>query len=85
MKKLIIMNGRWGYGNGQTIYIGAYSVADACRICAAITNTEPSRWRNEINVYFSKGCWGRHMDGITPERGAWITSDHGNDKPVRVL
>ncbi len=81
-KKLLLLNGRWNFGNGSHIYIAAYSVADACRICNEVVGYE-SNWRNEINIYFSKGCWGRLMDGIEPERGAWV-SEHRYDKPERV-
>jgi hypothetical protein len=27
---------------------------------------------SEIRDYWSEDCWGRPMDGITPERGAWV-------------
>lgn len=81
-KKIIIMNGRW-YDNGH-IYIGAYSIADACRICGELTGRPSNHYIREINEYFSKGCWGNSMDGVTPERGAWLSKD-GREKPVRVL
>ena len=84
-KKLITINGRWlgKYGEQQHIYIGAYNKTDAARICTVIS--EHSRgWINEINKYFSIGCWGDSMDGIKPERGAWIRGKHSN-KPIRVL
>ena len=38
---------------------------------------------HEINEYFSIGCWGNSMDGIAPQRGAWITTDY--DKPVQII
>lgn len=81
-KKIIIMNGRWG--RGQHIYIGAYSVADACIICEKLSGSSRC-WRSEINNYFSKGCWGNNMNGIEPQRGAWICEDTYRSKPVRVL
>jgi hypothetical protein len=42
---------------------------------------------NEINVYFSKGCWGNVMEGITPERGAWVEDGkfRGGHKITRII
>jgi hypothetical protein len=82
-KKIIIMNGRWfNHNKSQHIYIGAHSIADACRICEQISGRKRG-WRREINVYFAKGCWGNSMNGIEPERGAWIQT--GQENPIRVL
>ena len=39
-KKLLLLNGRWNFGNGSHIYIAAYSVADACRICNEVVGYE---------------------------------------------
>ena len=82
MKKLILMNGRWN-NCSQHIYVAAYSKADAVRICSELSGHSRG-WISEINNYFSIGCWGNAMTGITPERGAWI-SDKGYsaEKPRR--
>jgi hypothetical protein len=84
-KKLILLNGRWGDQNEQHIYICAHNISDAARICEQVYGYERN-FTNEIKVYFAK-CWGDIMDGITPERGAWLTNIINNteDKPVRVL
>ena len=79
------MNGRWGARNLQHIYICAHSIADACRICEQLTGRNAASWRNEINVYFSKGCWGNAMEDVTPERGAWVQDYAGTEKPKRIL
>jgi len=77
-------NGRWHQiGKEQHIYIGAYSVADACRICTTLSGNDRG-WRREIDVYFCKGCWGNSMKDVTVERGAWV-SEGMFDKPVRVI
>lgn len=79
------MNGRWFQScRGEChIFIAAYSVSDACRICEELSGCSHG-WRREIDVYFSKGCWGNSMTGITPERGAWIRKNY-HTKPERVL
>ena len=83
-KKLILFNGRWSYRNQQTIYLAAYSMADACRICAELAGHNRG-WYKEIKVYFHKGCWGNSMEGIPVERGAWVGPAYGEkEKPVRV-
>ena len=73
MKPLKLYNGR--FGRQDHIFIAAYSNADAARILDEAYQTigyGSSGMLNEINVYFSKGCWGNPMEGITPERGAWV-------------
>jgi hypothetical protein len=89
-KKTIIMNGRWSttqrVGSKQQtqshIYICAYNISDACRMCEKLTGRQ-SGWRNEIKNYFSIGSWGNTMDGIKQEHGAWVSENYG--KPERVL
>jgi hypothetical protein len=89
-KKIIIMNGRFSpscysrvYNHSWHIYIGAYSKADAARILGTALQDTRSQIA-EINVYFSKGCWGNSMEGILVQRGAWMTKDY-NDKPIRIV
>ncbi len=80
-KHLKLFNGRWGNSNNQHIYIAAYSVNDAAGICAQLSGNTRG-WTYEINQYFSKGCWGRPMTEIIPERGAWIQKTY-NGKPIK--
>jgi len=71
-KKIKIWNGR-GYRNREHLYIGAYSKADACKMLNELyLVSSKSYWNREITIYFSEGCWGNTMDGITPERGIWL-------------
>ena len=83
--RLILFNGRWGRDNRQHIYIAAYSKADAARI---LNEIEPFSWRAwlyEINKYFSVGCWGNRMDGIVPQRGAWVTKGNPTESnPIKI-
>lgn len=95
MKTLKIWNGRcysrpvkkdklWEdckFNQTPHLYICAYSMADAARICAQYFNDPPSY--GEMKNYWSPNCWGRRMDGIQPERGLWI--QFRNDKPVKVV
>jgi hypothetical protein len=30
-------------------------------------------------------CWGNCMNGITPERGAWVVREYYNEPPKRIL
>jgi len=85
MKKLKIWNGRgWGTqkydkdGNFVSdpigikscdhAYVCAYSRAHAVRLINQVVG-----WQcvsdNELKNYWSEGCWGNTMEGITPEIG----------------
>ena len=82
-RKLLLFNGRimlpkgiQGHG-----YIAAYSVADAARVLDEVVGGRGSL--TEIKVYWSHGCWGNAMDGITPERGLWVHDEKSNSKPSR--
>jgi hypothetical protein len=75
MKKLKIWNGRGTdrHLNGSWIkylhfYVCAYSVSDAVKL---MNELGVRMTAYEIKTYFSDGCWGNAMDGITPERGLW--------------
>ena len=82
-KQLIIMNGRFlTRGKFVHAYVAAYSKADANRLLIEAANGH-GNFVNEINTYFSIGCWGNHMDGITVERGVWLQTE--NDKPIKVV
>lgn len=86
MKTLKIWNGRGYHARGDHIYIAAYSRADAARLyCEGeakvrgitrpdfIDKRSLGQANREIKEYFADGCWGIHMDGITPERGLWYS------------
>lgn len=79
-KKLYIANGRWK--DRQHIYVCGYSRADCIRILNELSGSSRGM-TNEFNVYFNKGCWGNTMEGITPERGAWVT-DKNYGSPKRI-
>lgn len=57
------------------IFVAAYSAADARRVCVEAGQSDPGA--NEVSKYWSAGCWGNSMDGVTPERGLWVV--HGVD------
>lgn len=85
-KKLFIANGRWQgkQGQQQHIYVCGKSKADAIRILEELSGTKMTY---EMNIYFSQGAWGDPMDGIIPERGAWVHDDYWNwppKAPIRV-
>lgn len=63
----------------QKAYVAAYSRADARRVIQEYCGTLPSD--GELRDYFSE-CWGRSMEGITPERGLWLEFGKG---PVQVV
>lgn len=98
MRKLKIFNGRDWDCRGGHLYIAAYSIQDAADLANEayrklngytdrpdITPTSAG----EIRTYWSKGCWGNAMDGITPERGVWwVKKSYGPDasgKPERLI
>jgi len=41
-------------------------------------------YANELKTYFCKGCWGCHMQHVTPEIGVWYSEKDG-EKPFRVI
>jgi len=94
MRKLKIWNGRDWESRGH-IYVAAYSVRDAVDVAneayrkvKGYTDRPDIRpfTANEVRVYWHKGCWGRSMDGIEPERGVWWQEKpYSGDKPVRVI
>jgi hypothetical protein len=85
-KELKLWNGR-PYGvlptaqwKDRHIYVAAYSVEDARRVCREAGLSDPGRY--EIQVYWSANCWGNSMAGIPVERGIWISC--GRATPVKV-
>lgn len=63
-------------------YVCAHSRAEAVRII----NEAIGYWsmsERELKVYWSEGCWGDTMDGITPELGVW-TQQSFHHKPQRI-
>lgn len=60
-------------------YVAAYSRADARRVIVEYCGHDPGD--AELRDYWHE-CWGKSMQGITPERGLWV--DLGNG-PVKVI
>lgn len=92
MKKLKLFNGRGWQCDGH-LFIAAHSVKDAADLSSqAYRKLRGLEDRldikatsiSEINIYWSKNCWGRPMDGITPERGVWWQKER-SEKPERVI
>jgi hypothetical protein len=80
VKQLKLWNGRV-YGvlpqsdwKGTHLYVAAYSAADARRLCLELGYADPGA--NEVKKYWSP-CWGNAMEGITPERGIWVSRGAG--------
>ena len=98
-KKLRLWNGRDWDCRGGHLYIAAYSVADAARLYYAAMNKilgiappmnklDIARISREIKVYFNPNCWGKSMNGITPERGIWHGKSNGfgvECRPERII
>jgi hypothetical protein len=96
-KQLVLFNGRaavvynprdpvwWSMPDKYRVraYVAAYSTADAVRLIEEYNGGWP-RAASELRTYWSKGTWGRAMDGITPERGIWITTEFSDEKPRRL-
>jgi hypothetical protein len=85
IKALKIFNGR-GHGiyEKHRLYVAAYSVAECVRIinesCESHINA------NEINIYYSKGCWGNPMDGIiATEPCVYVGDIIGDNNPVKKI
>jgi hypothetical protein len=65
------------------LYVAARSRADAARMLSAIFGPPVSVMESEMKRYWSSGCWGTAMDGITPERGVWLVMTH-RSRPIRL-
>jgi len=81
VKELKIWNGRW-YPRSH-IYAAAYSRADLVRLIATWQGYQSRGMATEIKNYWSEGSWGTAMNGITPERGIWLSKDGA--APVRAF
>ena len=73
----MLSQGKQGHG-----YIAAYSVADAIRVLDEYVGGRGNS--TEIRKYWAHDCWGNPMDGITPERGLWVSEDRWGVKPTRI-
>jgi hypothetical protein len=84
VKKLKTWNGGIYPWRGQHGYVCAYSRADAIRLMneVNIKRRLPPITDSEMKSGWS-ACWGNAMDGITPERGFWVTMKDGG--PVERL
>jgi hypothetical protein len=68
-------------GHVGHVYVAAYSMSDARRLCVELGLYDPGY--TEVSKYWSAGAWGNSMTGITPERGVWV--GYGpRDKPTRI-
>jgi hypothetical protein len=79
---LQLWNGRWLTRGDVHCYVAAYSQRDAANLAIA-AGLSSYGIMNEIRTYWHAGCWGYCMDGITPERGIWLS--RGNEQPERVV
>lgn len=94
-KPLKIWNGR-GHGRDYDrghFYVCATSRLHAARLIATASGYDGQtdsraigQMDRELRDYYSEGCWGIAMEGITPDVGVWATktSQHG-EKPVRIV
>lgn len=97
MRQLKLFNGRDWKCQGGRLYVAAYSAKDAIdlvneayRKLRGYTDRPDIRVVSvsELRTYWSKGCWGNSMDGVTPERGVWWGKEDGRGmalKPERIL
>lgn len=91
-RKIKLFNGGdWDHKGGH-LYVGAWSIKDAVDLinqaCRKIKNYDGSFTAHEIQVYWSKGCWGTSMTGVVPERGVWWAREIGGGhagKPERII
>lgn len=68
---LTLWNGRGGSWRGvECCYVAARSAADAVRLLKAAGHDGMTHY--ELTTYFSRGAWGKPMNGIPRERGVWI-------------
>jgi len=71
------------YRGNHRVYAAAYNRADLRRLIKEYCGRDPGE--TEIREYWNAGAWGRHMDGIAPERGLWLLKDSGKALPVRLI
>ena len=83
-RPLVLMNGRWGRDTRHHIYIAAHSMHDAAKMLQEYCPMNKTSWYYEIKKYFNIGSWGRVMDGIKIERGAW-EHDVRESAPRRIV
>ena len=83
VKKIKIYNGRlYAHGRFMHAYVGAHSQKHAIEL---VKQAGYDINQNEMNVYWSKGCWGVRMDGIEPQVGVWIAEDKFDSPVKRVI
>ena len=78
---------RWKNTRTGSVYIAAYSRADAAKVMAEYLGRMPQGADYEIKTFFHEGAWGNSMEGIQPERGMWIqfSDNYPRETPVRVV
>jgi len=84
-KELKLWNGRCHSGkySQHTVYVGAYSRAEAVRIMltAGILHVTSS----EVANYYSEGAWGNDMvQYIEDKPCVWVKPKELNSKPVKI-
>ena len=92
-KKLKLFNGSDWEHRGGHLFIAAHSLADAVRLAnearAKATGISGGISVSYAREYWSKGCWGKTMNDVTPERGVWhcpaIAGGWYSDKPLRLI
>ena len=67
-----------------TVYVAAYSRADAIRLIAEYLGGTRAGLANAVRRNWTEGRWGLAMDGVTPERGIWIQVSF-DAVPVRLV
>lgn len=67
----------------HTIYAAAYSRADLRRLITEYCGRDPGE--TEIRKYWNEGVWGKHMEGISPQRGLWLRQDAPDAYPVKLI
>jgi hypothetical protein len=82
-RKLKLWNAPWYPFQGQTLNVAAYSQKDALALLHELFPRRHFVTLGEIQKFWSP-CWGNSMQGITPERGAWLERERFA-KPVRVM
>jgi len=91
MKKVKLFNGKCyndhsknGNRRYSHAYIGAYTQKHAVELMQQAGHVRMTL--SELNLYWSKGCWGKAMNGIEPQIGVWIQEkEFSNNPPKRLI
>lgn len=85
IKRLKIWNGRGHgkYDREYTIYVAAYSQAEAARLVAAAC--EALVTVSEIRKYYHPNAWGKRMQGIVPTEPCVYVTKGYNGAPQKII